>query len=229
MKAEKNAQAAQDGHDARNRNQNTGNRDALRGRIRDLLMGKVAEAASDKNQRMARTQNAERSVKPCATLSPWDVSFRGNFEVASARSDRYGRFDPLDCGGFSCYGQIRFGLIFRVYESDVGQADKTEDVAQVRFLKIELCIWRAGRIGAATRSEHISFLARQESFWSGFSVRKRLAKTHNLVQPSLEPRGDRKVVHRVANYDDVSRLKFFDQFVRILERRTVCRRVLFRV
>ena len=87
----------------------------------------------------------------------------------------------------------------------------------------------AGRIGAATGSEHISFLARQESLWSGFSVRKRLAKTHNLVKPSLEPRGDRKVVHRVANYDDVSRLKFFDQFVRILERRTVCRRVLFRV
>src|SRR6266700_4461918 len=118
MKAEKNAQTADDGNEARDRHQKIGVRHSLRGGIGDLLTRKVAEAASDKNQRMARTQNAERSVKPCATLSPWDVSFRGNFEVASARSDRYGRFDPLDCGGFSCYGQIRFGLIFRVYESD---------------------------------------------------------------------------------------------------------------
>jgi hypothetical protein len=51
MKAEKNAQAADDGDDARNQHQNVGDRHPLRGGIGDLLMRKVAEAASNKNQR----------------------------------------------------------------------------------------------------------------------------------------------------------------------------------
>ena len=52
MNAHDNAETAEDGHDARNRNDKTGKPNAWRGRIRDLLMGKMAEPGYDENQRI---------------------------------------------------------------------------------------------------------------------------------------------------------------------------------
>src|SRR6266487_3006783 len=186
MKAEKNAQAADDGDDARNRHQNVGDRHPLRGGIGHLLMRKVAEAASNKNQRIEQTSQGDKVAH--GSISVFKLRLNKTLRSPRAWSDRNRSFDPLDCGCLGSYRQIRFSLIFGVYESDVGQPDKPENVTQVRLLKIELCIRRAGRIGAASRSDHINLLARHESFWSGFSVRNRLAKTHNLVKPSLEAR-----------------------------------------
>src|SRR5882724_5370492 len=113
-------------------------------------------------------------------------------------SGRSGSFDLLHCGRFCRQCQFRFALIFRVYESDVGQADKREDMAQIRFLKIELSSRSTRFVRSTTRSEHVHFLAGQQSFRSGFSERKRLAEAHNLVKPGLEPSRDREVVHWIA-------------------------------
>ena len=55
MKAQKNAQAADDGHDTRSRHQNAGDGNALRGRVRDLWMGKMAEPGYNENQRIEQT------------------------------------------------------------------------------------------------------------------------------------------------------------------------------
>src|SRR5882724_12391056 len=69
MKAEKNAQAADDGDDARNRHQNVGDRHPLRGGIGHLLMRKVAEAASDKNQRIEDTSQGDKVAHGFTHLS----------------------------------------------------------------------------------------------------------------------------------------------------------------
>jgi len=60
MKAQKNAQAADDGYDTRSRHQNAGDGDALRGRVRDLLMGKMAEPGYDENQRIEETPQSDK-------------------------------------------------------------------------------------------------------------------------------------------------------------------------
>ena len=60
MKAQKDAEAADDGHDARNRHHKTGERNALRGSIGDFLMGKMAEAGYNENQRIEQTPQGDK-------------------------------------------------------------------------------------------------------------------------------------------------------------------------
>jgi hypothetical protein len=191
--------------------------------------GKVAKAGSNKNQRIKQTSQSSE-IAHAGTL-PFQ-NFRIGPNKASRRrpeSDRNSGVNLFHCGRFCCQRQLRFALIFRVYESDLGQADKCQNVAQIRFLKIELRVWRSGRVSAAARCEHVHFLAGQEFFRPGFCIRKRLAEAHNLVQPSLEPRRNREVMHGIADDDDIRRLQFLDQLVRVLQCGAVCSGVLSRV
>ncbi len=87
-------------------------------------------------------------------------------------------------------------------------------MTQIGFLKIELLCESALLIGAASRGDdNYSFVAKK-SARTAWSIIKRLPYPHNLIDPRLEGRRNREVVHRRANYDGVCCLQFFDQAIR---------------
>ena len=82
-----------------------------------------------------------------------------------------------DCGE-RCIG-LWFHLLFGMEEYHVCETNKTENDAQIWFLKIEGGCRAAFLVGAAARSYDDDLLPFQKSPWTVFSIADRLAQSRS--------------------------------------------------
>ena len=97
-----------------------------------------------------------------------------------------------------------------VDESNIGDADKAENVAHITGCVIPV---RAKRYAAGCE-HHDGALAGEQADGAGFGVPECFAGAHDLVDPCLEGCGYGKVVNRQADYKRVGGAQLVHQHVR---------------
>src|SRR5215472_7770453 len=86
-------------------------------------------------------------------------------------------------------------LIFRVNELHIAETDERQYVPQIRLLMIKSLRRTSRTERSAARGDHIDLLALQNSLWTRCRPQNRLARAHHLIDPRLQWRGNREVVH----------------------------------
>src|SRR5882724_3305716 len=84
-------------------------------------------------------------------------------------------------------------LVLGVYKRHVRKSHETQNVAQVRFLKIVGFLRRAFFVGAAAGSDHDNFLFCEKALRAVRPIGDRLAEPHNLIDPRFKRRRDGEV------------------------------------
>src|SRR6266853_853979 len=130
------------------------------------------------------------------------------------------------CSGCEKGGGLLASLVLGMNKHNVRKSDETQNVAHVGFLKIKSFHRSALFICATAGSDDDNFLFFEKALPAVWPVAAGLPDPHYLIDPRLEQRRDREVVHRRANHDRICRLEFFDQFVRGGQIRSLRRRQL---
>src|SRR5581483_1123544 len=102
------------------------------------------------------------------------------------------------------------GEAFGEDELDLAQAEEREELAYIFCMRVPPSIL------AAARDHHVSLLAGEQAHRALLGVLERHASARDVVEISLERRGQREVVHRQADHEAVRRLQLADQAIRVI-------------
>src|SRR5579885_2424389 len=102
---------------------------------------------------------------------------------------------------------------FGADERDVRDAEEAENAAQVRLLVTERRRGRVRTVESAARGRDDDLLATRQSLWALLGIAERLARDREPVNPCLELRRDREVVHRCADHDHLGVEKILERLL----------------
>lgn len=98
-------------------------------------------------------------------------------------------------------------------ESDVGEADHSQNCFQVRHKKVRLARMFPRKAAARRYGDKNRAILKPALFPFGRHV-KSTACTNDVIDPGLQDRRDPQVMHRCGDHDRIRALDFLDQFFR---------------
>src|SRR5579863_663250 len=109
-----------------------------------------------------------------------------------------------------------FGTDFKALDMDegrVGEAQESENAAEIGFLEVEQFGRCIAAVDAAASSDDEDLLTFEQSLGSCRGVAERATGARDVIDPRLQGRRDREIVHGYGEHDDVGSFELLDQVI----------------